>query len=261
MASRVGPSSIASSVATLLSNTVDNADDDFDLMSNFSANDDFRPSSQTQSRSPYLHPTHQATASTSTFNNNPHRPSSAIPAQSESSSSTPTPTAPGTPRIAASRKPSSLRHVSNAPGAEPAQSIKRRQSSPSAKDGRNNRSAREQRFRTNPRLPHSDDVPIAPATAMYWSRAPVHGTMPMRNMRAHTVTLVDNVAWLFGGCDDKGCWKDIYCFDTGNSPFLPCPSPSPADTSGIRYDAVVSSGDVGRRPTPLPCTYCNSGRP
>ena len=40
----------------------------------------------------------------------------------------------------------------------------------------------------------------------------------MRNMRAHTVTLVDNVAWLFGGCDDRGCWKDIYCFDTGKSP-------------------------------------------
>ena len=40
----------------------------------------------------------------------------------------------------------------------------------------------------------------------------------MRNMRAHTVTLVDNVAWLFGGCDDKGCWKDIYCFDTGTLP-------------------------------------------
>ncbi|KIK93296.1 hypothetical protein PAXRUDRAFT_145380 [Paxillus rubicundulus Ve08.2h10] len=49
---------------------------------------------------------------------------------------------------------------------------------------------------------------------MYWSRAPVHGALPMRHMRAHTVTLVDNVAWLFGGCDDKGCWKDIYCFDT-----------------------------------------------
>lgn len=36
----------------------------------------------------------------------------------------------------------------------------------------------------------------------------------MRAFRAHTVTLVDHVAWLFGGCDDKGCWKDVYCFDT-----------------------------------------------
>lgn len=50
---------------------------------------------------------------------------------------------------------------------------------------------------------------------MYWSRAPVYGAIPMRTFRAHTVTLVDNVAWLFGGCDDKDCWKDIYLFDTG----------------------------------------------
>ena len=37
----------------------------------------------------------------------------------------------------------------------------------------------------------------------------------MRTMRAHTVTLIDSVAWLFGGCDDKESAKDIYLFDTG----------------------------------------------
>ncbi|TFY63562.1 hypothetical protein EVG20_g6259 [Dentipellis fragilis] len=33
-------------------------------------------------------------------------------------------------------------------------------------------------------------------------------------MRAHSVTLVDHIAWLFGGCDDKGCWKDVWTFNT-----------------------------------------------
>lgn len=33
-------------------------------------------------------------------------------------------------------------------------------------------------------------------------------------MRAHSVTLVDTTAWLYGGCDDKDSSKDIYCFDT-----------------------------------------------
>ncbi|KAF8438545.1 hypothetical protein L210DRAFT_3404108 [Boletus edulis BED1] len=195
-------------------------------MSSVSANDD-PPSSSTQSlavqsRSPYLH--HQATASTSTFNTgNAQQPTSVTPTHSgSSSSSAPTPTVPGTPRITATRKPSSLRHVSNAPATttgaavptEPAPSIKRHLSSPSGKDAKSSRSIREPRIRSTPRLPHSDDIPTAPATAMYWSRAPVHGAMPMRNLRAHTVTLVDNVAWVFGGCDDKGCGKDIYCFDT-----------------------------------------------
>lgn len=268
MASRVwpriqNPGTISSSVATSsLLNTLDNPDEDFDTMTSVSINDDLRAASQTQltaqSRSPYLHPAHQATASTSTFNN-PQLPNpTALTAQPGPSSPTPTPTAPGTPRITASRKSSSLRHVSNAPPpAEPAQSIKRRPSSPSAKDGKHHRNTREQRIRTNPRLPHSDDVPIAPATNMYWSRAPVHGTLPMHNMRAHTVTLVDNVAWVFGGCDDKGCWRDIYCLDTGKSPSLR--GPSPTHRSRIRYDAVVSPRVVGRDSSPLSCTYRNSG--
>ena len=64
-------------------------------------------------------------------------------------------------------------------------------------------------------MPHDKDVALAPSTIMYWSKAPVWGTIPTRTMRAHTVTLVDTTAWLFGGCDDKDSSKDIYCFDTG----------------------------------------------
>ena len=73
------------------------------------------------------------------------------------------------------------------------------------------------KFRANPRLPHEKDVESAPSTVMYWSRAPVWGTVPMRTMRAHTVTLVDTTIWLFGGCDDHDKARDIYCFDIGMS--------------------------------------------
>lgn len=73
------------------------------------------------------------------------------------------------------------------------------------------------KFRANPRLPHEKDVESVPSTVMYWSRAPVWGTVPMRTMRAHTVTLVDTTIWLFGGCDDKENARDIYCFDIGMS--------------------------------------------
>lgn len=75
----------------------------------------------------------------------------------------------------------------------------------------------EPKFRANPRLPHEKDVESVPSTVMYWSRAPVWGTVPMRTMRAHTVTLVDTTIWLFGGCDDKDNSRDIYCFDIGMS--------------------------------------------
>ena len=86
----------------------------------------------------------------------------------------------------------------------------------------------EPKYRANPRLPHEKDVESVPSTVMYWSRAPVWGSVPMRTMRAHTVTLVDTTIWLFGGCDDKDNSRDIYCFDIGTSirrNYRPCLDP------------------------------------
>lgn len=48
---------------------------------------------------------------------------------------------------------------------------------------------------------------------MHWSRAPVYGYLPMHNMRAHSVTLVEQTAWVFGGCDERVCWGNLYSFD------------------------------------------------
>ena len=83
------------------------------------------------------------------------------------------------------------------------------------KGGRANQPPPTHRLRNTPHLPHAKDVELAPATLMHWSRAPVYGAMPLHGMRAHSVTLIDSIAWLFGGCDEKGCWKDVFCFNTG----------------------------------------------
>jgi len=37
----------------------------------------------------------------------------------------------------------------------------------------------------------------------------------MRSMRGHTVTLIDSMAWLIGGCDAEDSAKELYCFNTG----------------------------------------------
>lgn len=74
--------------------------------------------------------------------------------------------------------------------------------------------------RVGPQLPHALDVRPAPPPAMYWSRVPVHGSVPKRSFRAHTANLSEEVLWLFGGCNDRGCFQDIWCFDTGT--FLMC---------------------------------------
>lgn len=43
----------------------------------------------------------------------------------------------------------------------------------------------------------------------------MYGVLPQRNMRGHTVNLLDTTAWVFGGCDDKDTAGDLYCFDIG----------------------------------------------
>lgn len=62
----------------------------------------------------------------------------------------------------------------------------------------------------NPRT--APDVPPAPASGMYWSKAPVSG-IAHPSLRAHTTTLVGSNIFVFGGCDSKACFKDLYVFD------------------------------------------------
>ncbi|KAI1364376.1 galactose oxidase [Xylaria arbuscula] len=56
------------------------------------------------------------------------------------------------------------------------------------------------------------DVLPAPSSGMYWSRAPVSGTSH-KPVRAHTTTLVGNSVYVFGGCDSRACFNDLYILD------------------------------------------------
>ncbi|KAK3310203.1 uncharacterized protein B0T15DRAFT_517729 [Chaetomium strumarium] len=56
------------------------------------------------------------------------------------------------------------------------------------------------------------DVPPAPSSGMYWSRAPVSGA-PHTALRAHTTTLVGSNVYVFGGCDSRACFNALYVLD------------------------------------------------
>ncbi|KAF9903735.1 hypothetical protein BX616_001547 [Lobosporangium transversale] len=59
----------------------------------------------------------------------------------------------------------------------------------------------------------STTVPPAPAPAMHWTRAKVHGQIPPKDLRAQTVNLVGESIYVFGGCDAKNCFNTLYIFD------------------------------------------------
>jgi N-acetylneuraminic acid mutarotase len=56
------------------------------------------------------------------------------------------------------------------------------------------------------------DVPAAPSSGMYWSRAPVSGA-PHTSLRAHTTTLIGSNVYIFGGCDSRACFNELYVLD------------------------------------------------
>ncbi|CZT47126.1 probable host cell factor 2 [Rhynchosporium secalis] len=65
------------------------------------------------------------------------------------------------------------------------------------------------------------DVEPAPASGMYWSRAPVSGA-PHTSLRAHTTTLIGSNVYVFGGCDAKSCFNELYVLDA-DAFYFSCP--------------------------------------
>lgn len=55
-------------------------------------------------------------------------------------------------------------------------------------------------------------VEPAPASGMYWYKAPTHG-LEHKPLRAHTCTLVGSNIYVFGGCDLNTCFNAMHVFD------------------------------------------------
>jgi hypothetical protein len=66
-----------------------------------------------------------------------------------------------------------------------------------------------------PHLSLAPHVDPAPAPAMYWSKTRTHGKPP-KAIRAHTVNLVGELMYVFGGCDAKTCFNAVLIFDAGS---------------------------------------------
>ncbi|KAF5658307.1 KEL2-like protein [Fusarium heterosporum] len=66
-----------------------------------------------------------------------------------------------------------------------------------------------------PSLPDPKTAPkvdVAPASGMYWSKAPVSGASHT-SLRAHTTTIIGSNVYVFGGCDSRTCFNDLYVLD------------------------------------------------
>ena len=49
---------------------------------------------------------------------------------------------------------------------------------------------------------------------MRWTKYSLNGkATPLKNLRAHTMTLVADKLIIFGGCDAKICYNEVYIID------------------------------------------------
>lgn len=55
----------------------------------------------------------------------------------------------------------------------------------------------------------------APAAGMYWSRTITYGRGPSRPLRAHSANMVGEAMYVFGGCNQKTCFNQLYILDMG----------------------------------------------
>ncbi|KAG8744929.1 hypothetical protein FRC10_009164 [Ceratobasidium sp. 414] len=171
---------------------------------------------------------------------------------------TPTPTATRTPSTATHSRGKSLNdkaisiravrsNTKQPHGDRPSSSTSKSKSSKSQPDPR----TAPQKPLVNPYIYQMAKVALASPTMMHWSRAPVSGSLPSRHLRAHSMTLVDSVIWIFGGTDESDSRDDIYTLDTETfvwgkpKPQGDLPPPSRAHTATLvqnRYIFIVGGG-------------------
>lgn len=114
--------------------------------------------------------------------------------------------------------------------------------------------------KAKPRHPPSLEPPLpdpgmapsvapAPASGMYWYKAPTHG-QENTPLRAHTCTLVGSNIYVFGGCDVGTCFNELHVFDAGKSLgrliVLAC-----RNVNVTRFDVVVQTNGFRRHPTTI----------
>ncbi|ORX45374.1 hypothetical protein BCR36DRAFT_585681 [Piromyces finnis] len=99
----------------------------------------------------------------------------------------------------------------------PAKSLRRRTesiSSPSTtKSGNDSHRHHGQKEKEKEREREEYRSSIQPTSLMHWSKIKTVGRNKPRPMRAHTMTLVNEKIFIFGGSDNETCFNDLYIFD------------------------------------------------
>jgi len=62
-------------------------------------------------------------------------------------------------------------------------------------------------------IPNLQSTTLPPTPAMHWKKIESYGKVLPRSLRGHTMCMINEKIYIFGGCDNKVCYNDLYIFD------------------------------------------------
>jgi len=71
-------------------------------------------------------------------------------------------------------------------------------------------------------IPNLASTALPPTPAMHWKKIDASGKAPPRSLRGHTMCMIDEKIYIFGGCDNKVCYNDLYIFDADTNWWMHC---------------------------------------
>lgn len=95
---------------------------------------------------------------------------------------------------------------------------------------------------------HNKDEKSIPTSGLLWYRGPVHGALPGRTLRSHSMTKIRNKAWVIGGYDARQTYRDIYCLELGRTHLLFLTTTLISTPETLQWSHPEYKGDI-----PPPC--------
>jgi len=71
-------------------------------------------------------------------------------------------------------------------------------------------------------IPNLPSTALPPTPAMHWKKIDPCGKAPPRSLRGHTMCMINEKIYVFGGCDNKVCYNDLYIFDADTNWWMHC---------------------------------------
>jgi len=93
-------------------------------------------------------------------------------------------------------------------------------------------------------IPNVVTTALPPTPAMHWKKIDATGKAPPRSLRGHTMCMIEEKIYVFGGCDNKVCYNDLYIFDADTNWWMHCKTNGTPPSPCRAHSCVAIDDDI-----------------